>query len=296
MFIYLENLVKVEGTKEELFLIPYPRYISMNNAFKLRIQENSKIFTDLQEDSSYIIDQFQNSLLSSNLKNKLEVVRVPNNEKPQEIKSFLEENIKFFPGTLYNEVTAKKNYQDQGYLLISDDSKIIIEAKSKQGIFYGVQTFVQLLNSSQNKLSINSIKIIDFPALQIRGVSDDISRGQAPTIENLKKFIKNLSHFKINQYYLVYMQDMFKFKSYPSIGKDRGAYSREEIKELINFAKRCFVEIIPIFQTIGHWDNILHNPDYWKYGEFPGSNSLNIANEEIYEILDKMIGELSEVF
>ena len=296
MFIYLENLVKVEGTKEELFLIPYPRYISMNNAFKLRIQENSKIFTDLHEDSSYIIDQLQNSLLSSNLKSKLEVVRVPNNEKPQEIKSFLDENIKFFPGTLYNEVTAKKNYQDQGYLLISDDSKIIIEAKSKQGIFYGVQTFVQLLNSSQNKLSINSIKIIDFPALQIRGVSDDISRGQAPTIENLKKFIKNLSHFKINQYYLVYMQDMFKFKSYPSIGKDRGAYSREEIKELINFAKRCFVEIIPIFQTIGHWDNILHDPDYWKYGEFPGSNSLNIANEEIYEILDKMIGELSEVF
>ncbi len=121
MFIYLENLVKVEGTKEELFLIPYPRYISMNNAFKLRIQENSKIFTDLHEDSSYIIDQLQNSLLSSNLKSKLEVVRVPNNEKPQEIKSFLDENIKFFPGTLYNEVTAKKNYQDQVYLLISDD-------------------------------------------------------------------------------------------------------------------------------------------------------------------------------
>lgn len=53
---------------------------------------------------------------------------------------------------------------------------------------------------------------------------------------------------------------------------------------------------MPIFQTIGHWDNILQNPDFWNYGEFPGSNSLNIANEEIYEILDKMIGELSKVF
>jgi hypothetical protein len=92
------------------------------------------------------------------------------------------------------------------------------------------------------------------------------------------------------------MQDMFKFKNYPDIGKDRGAYTKEEIKELIQFANKCFVEIIPIFQTIGHWDNILHDPNYWKYGEFPGSNSLNIINEEIYELLDKMIGELREVF
>jgi len=148
MFIYLDNLVKVEGTKEELFLIPYPRYVITNNAFNLRIHDSSKIFTDLPDDSNYIIDHLQNSLLSSNLKNKLEIVIVPNNENSKEIKSFLDKNIKLFPGTLYNEVTVKKNYQDQGYVLISDDSKIIIEAKSEQGIFYGVQTFVQLLNSS----------------------------------------------------------------------------------------------------------------------------------------------------
>ncbi|MHA1992288.1 MAG: family 20 glycosylhydrolase [Candidatus Hodarchaeales archaeon] len=288
--------MKVEGTKEDLFLIPHPRYIKMDNAFTLKIHENSKIFTDLQEDSIYIIDQLQTSLLTTNLEDKLEVVRVPNKEKSQEIKLFLDDNIKNFPGALYTEVTAKKNYLDQGYLLISDNSKIIIEAKSKQGIFYGVQTFIQLLNSSQDKRSINRITLIDFPALQIRGVSDDISRGQAPNIENLKKFIKNLSQFKINQYYLVYMQDMFKFNNFPTIGKNRGAYSKEELKELVDFAKKYFVEIIPIFQTIGHWDNVLHDPNYWKYGEFPGSNSLNIANEEIYDLLDKMIGEFKEVF
>jgi hypothetical protein len=296
MFIYLENLVNTDETMEDIFLIPYPRYIKMNHSNKMKINENSKLYTDLTAEFHYIIEQLQDSLLSFKLKERLEVIKILNFEENPKIKPFLDENIALFPNSLYNEVTKKNNYQTQGYLMISDDSKIIIEAKSVQGVFYGVQTFIQLLNSSQDKLSINNIKILDFPALQIRGVSDDISRGQAPKIENLKKFIKNLSHFKINQYYLVYMQDIFKFKNYPSIGKDRGAYSREEIKELIDFAKRCFVEIIPIFQTIGHWDNILHDPDYWKYGEFPGSNSLNIANEEIYEILDKMIGELREVF
>ncbi|MBY8989319.1 MAG: family 20 glycosylhydrolase [Candidatus Lokiarchaeota archaeon] len=296
MFIYLENLDKEEGTKEEIYLIPPPRYFKIKNSHKGIISEDSKIFTDLTEKFQYIIKQIQDVLLSFSLKNPLEVIRVQHIEESPQIKTFLEDNISFFPENLFNTVSVKELYRVQGYLLISNDSKLIIEADSIQGIFYGVQTFIQIINSAKDKLSLNNMILLDFPALQIRGVSDDISRGQAPTIENLKKFIKNLSHFKINQYYLVYMQDMFRFKNYPSIGENRGAYSKENLKDLIDFANNHFVEVIPIFQTIGHWDNILQNPDYWEYGEFPGSNSLNIANEEIYVMLDKMIGELSEVF
>ena len=199
MFIYLENLVKTDEIVEDLFLIPYPRYVKRNQSNKMKINENSKLYTDLTAEFHYIIEQLQDSLLSFKLKERLEVIKIQNFEKNPKIKSFLDENIALFPNGLFNEVTKKKNYQTQGYLMISDDSKIIIKAKSVQGIFYGVQTLIQLLNSSQDKLSITDIKILDFPALQIRGVSDDISRGQAPNIENLKKFIKTLSHFKINQ-------------------------------------------------------------------------------------------------
>ncbi|MFX1326866.1 MAG: family 20 glycosylhydrolase [Promethearchaeota archaeon] len=296
MFIYLENLIKAEGKKEDLFLIPYPRYLKMNNSNKMKINEDSKLFTDLGEDSNDIIEQIQETLLGSSLKERLEVIRAQNLETYSKIKLFLDKNIILFPETLYNEVKAKRNYKDQGYLLISKDSKFIIEANSLKGIFYGVQTFIQILNSSQDRLSINEMRILDFPALQIRGVSDNISRGQAPTIKNLKKFIEELSHFKINQYYLAYIHDMFQFKNYFKIGEERGRYSKQEIIELVNFAAKRYVDIIPIFQTISHWDNILQHPDYWKYGEFPGSNCLNIANEEIYDLLDELIGELSEVF
>jgi len=296
MFIYLENLEKVEGARQESFLIPNPRYAKIINSHGFQINKDTIIFTDLQEEFNYIIKQLQYRLLSFNLKEKIEVTKVQDLEIYPQIHSFLKKSIAGFPETLLNIVRAEKNYKDQGYLLISKDSKLIIEADSVQGIYYGVQTLLQVLNSAKDKLSLNNMQILDYPALQIRGVSDDISRGQAPTIDNLKKFIKNLSHYKINQYYLVYMQDMFRFKNYPNIGENRGAYTKEEIKELIDFAKKLFVEVIPIFQTIGHWDNILRNRDYWKYGEFPGSNSLNIANEEIYEMLDTMIGELSEVF
>jgi N-acetyl-beta-hexosaminidase len=177
MFIYLENLVKTEGIKEEIFLIPQPRYFKTINSPKMKINEKTRIITDLREDAHYVIEQMQDKLLGFNLKERLDVIRVQNLEQHSEVITFLHKNITLFPEPLYNVVKEKKNYKDQGYLLISRDSNLIIEANSIQGIFYGIQTLIQLLNSSQEKLSINEIIILDFPALEIRGVSDDISRG-----------------------------------------------------------------------------------------------------------------------
>ncbi|MFX0009950.1 MAG: family 20 glycosylhydrolase, partial [Candidatus Hermodarchaeota archaeon] len=203
---------------------------------------------------------------------------------------------KVFPELDVKLLMERKLAIEQGYILITDGSRVYLKGESLHGIFYGIQTLIQLINSNPSGGLFPSIAIVDFPLLEIRGVSDDISRGQAATIDNLKKFIQVLSHFKINHYYLVYMQDMFRFENYPEIGKGRGGYSKEEIEDLFKFAKDNFVELIPIFQTIGHWENILCQENFWQYGEFPGSNSLNIANEEIYLILDNMIKELSEVF
>ncbi|MFW9879078.1 MAG: family 20 glycosylhydrolase, partial [Candidatus Thorarchaeota archaeon] len=289
-------MAESDKIEEELFLIPQPRYIKFENFQKLKISENSTIFTDLKSENFFIIEQFQNKLEDFGLKTRLKIQDVADINDYPDLNSILENKRTYFPENLLNRIKKEQKFIDQGYILICIESKILIEAISTQGIFYGVQSLIQLLNSSQDKLSINKIRMLDFPALRIRGVSDDISRGQAPTIDNLKKFIKELSHFKINQYYLVYMQDMFRYTNHPEIGKNRGCYSKEEIRELYKYAKKYFIELIPIFQTLGHWENILSHPDYWKYGEFPGSNSLNLANEEIYELLDEMIGDLSEGF
>jgi len=296
MFIFFENLISSEDKEQQAFLIPEPRYFKLKNFKKMKFNEQTKLFTNLEEEHSFIIEQIQEKLEFFGLKTNLEVHNIQEINDFPVIGSYLEEIKHKFPEDLYNLIKSEKNFIEQGYVLVSEDYNILIEASTPQGLFYGIQTLLQLLNSSQNKLSLNELKVIDYPALEIRGISDDISRGQAPTIKNLKKFIKELSHYKINQYYLVYMQDMFKFTNHPEIGKNRGIYSKEDIIELQNYAKKFFIEIIPIFQTIGHWDNILHNPDYWDYGEFPGSNSLNITNEKIYELLEEMIGELSEAF
>lgn len=295
MFFCVDNLSDFEKNQDEIVLIPEPQLVKIT-AQKLIITEQSRIIHDLPKQFLFIINQFKEKLEFFGLKKQLEVNSVEDIYPFPNRESVIEPCKNNFPKVDFDKLNKSKNKIEQGYILVSGKSRIYIEADSPQGLYYGIQTLIQLLNCSQNKLSLNEATIIDYPSLLIRGVSDDISRGQAPTIENLKKFVEELSCFKINHYYLVYMQDMFKFKNHPEIGKDRGAYSKEDIIELVNFAKQHFVDVIPIFQTIGHWDNILYHPDYWKYGEFPASNSLNIANGEIYDLLDEMISELSESF
>ncbi|MHA1670652.1 MAG: family 20 glycosylhydrolase [Promethearchaeota archaeon] len=288
MFLRIENLTTSNETLREISIIPKPRSFKEIEGDKLIITDRSSIYHNLPKNFNYLIEDLQNFFLGRGLQSKLQVI-----QDKEEIWS----SIKILKGgDMIIPEFYQEHFNSQGYFLTANNNTIAIVGENAQGIFYGIQTLIQILDSCHHRLITKQFIITDYPLLQIRGISDDISRGQAPTIPNLKKFIQTLSYFKINQYYLVYMQDMFQFKNHEEIGKGRGAYSKEEIKDLVDFASKRFIEIIPIFQTIGHWENILHNEKYWKYGEFPASNSLNIANEDIYDLLNEMIGELSEVF
>ncbi|MFX0146164.1 MAG: family 20 glycosylhydrolase [Candidatus Hodarchaeota archaeon] len=296
MFLYLENLTKTNQISTDIYLLPEVQYFKLKSDLLLNLNSQLIISTDLPDEFDFIIEQFHNELRNLNKIDNIQIKKQTKAEGLLDENEIIKECVEAFPQSDIESILNNNLKIKQGYIILSEDTRVIILADSPQGIFYGVQTMLQLINSSPNRDSLNEVIIIDFPLLEVRGVSDDISRGQAATIENLKKFIKELSHFKVNHYYLVYMQDMFKFQDHPKISEGRGAYSKEEIKELVEFAEKHFVELIPIFQTTGHWDNILNRQEYWSYGEFPGSNSLNLANEDIYTLLDKMIGELAQVF
>ena len=140
-----------------------------------------------------------------------------------------------------------------------------------------------------------AVAIRDWPLQPIRGITDDISRGQVSTMDNFKKIVRFLARYKLNTYSL-YLEDMFVFKSHPLIGRGRGALTVREVKELDAYARRYHVELIPIFETLGHWENILAMPQYLRYAEFPGAHTLNVSDEDVYRMLDEMIGELAGAF
>jgi hexosaminidase len=194
-----------------------------------------------------------------------------------------------------HKVSFGPELKNEGYLLDVSQDGVVIIAESAVGRYYGVMTLVQILDYQKKTLVIPGVSIRDWPQQRMRGITDDLSRGQVSTMQNFKQIIRFLSRHKLNVY-SPYIEDIFVFKKYPTIGKGRGEITAAEIKELDAYARRYHVELIPTFETLGHWENILVQPEYVKYAEFPGAHTVNVSDEAVYAMLDDMIGQLSDAF
>jgi hexosaminidase len=193
-------------------------------------------------------------------------------------------------GDILNE-----DMEREGYYLHSGEGGITVVAHTSAGLYYGGMTLLQLIVKEDDVVMLPSVTIQDYPVYRFRGISDDISRGQVSTPENFKEIIRRLARYKQNVY-MPYLEDMFRFESHPLIGKNRGALTREEVEELDAFARAHHVEIIPIFQTLGHMENILLMPEYVDFAEFPGANCLDVSNEAIYDFLQELFDEIVPAF
>jgi len=185
--------------------------------------------------------------------------------------------------------------REEGYLLDIQSDGVFLIAYTSPGLYYGGMSLIQLVENRSGPEILPGLLITDYPRFRYRGISDDISRGQVSTLENFKTIVQRLARYKQNVY-MPYLEDMFRFESHPLIGKGRGALTPEEVKELDDFARKHHVELIPIFQTLGHMENMLLKPEYVDYAEFPGAASLNISDERIYDLLQEFFDEIVPAF
>src|ERR1700726_1025366 len=81
-----------------------------------------------------------------------------------------------------NGLQADDLVGEDGYLLFSDKSHLIVAANTGEGLFYGVQTLRQLLRPDGKGLICPAVGIRDWPTLQRRMVQDDVSRDSIPVI------------------------------------------------------------------------------------------------------------------
>ncbi len=191
-------------------------------------------------------------------------------------------------------VTWKPEMQVEGYVLRVAPQGATILAASDQGLFYGAVTLIQLVqNFSSSQLPC--VQIVDWPAMKFRGISDDMARGQVLTLRQMKKVVRFSALFRMNTY-MPYLEDLFTSKTYPSIGKTRGRLTPREIRELQDYAKSYFVQIIPIFEMLGHCENILIQPKFQNLAEFPGAASLNPTSAAVDSFLQHLIDDLAPQF
>jgi hexosaminidase len=287
-----------EGSmKHELRVVPTPQESTMKaSIFKVTSQVRIILGEGASNDEAFAADQVNERLAELNA-SRLRIVHERSLRKISSGYIFLGSPRSPFASQWLklNKTSLGPELRDEGYILDVDREGVIIIAQSATGRFYGVMTLLQMLDREKRSTTVPGVFIRDWPLEKMRGVTDDLSRGQVSTMDNFKKIIRFLGRYKLNVY-SPYIEDIFRFKSYPQIGRGRGDLTAAEIKDLDAYAKRYHVQLIPIFETLGHWENILILPEFARYAEFPGAHALNVSDESIYPMLDKMIGELSAAF
>lgn len=189
--------------------------------------------------------------------------------------------------------------QDEGYCLTINPSNIILRAESEKGLFYGMMTLEQILLAVKaHKVSeIPCAILLDWPALALRGFSEDYGRDQLPTLEEHKRSIRDLARFKINTYLWFIEPDHFVYAFDPEISTDYDRFTFDEIREMVAYAKQYYMEIVPTVELLGHMEQTLRHDRYKPLAEMPGGGGdLCAACEESFELVRKMVGEIAPAF
>ncbi|MBK8884895.1 MAG: family 20 glycosylhydrolase [Bacteroidales bacterium] len=169
---------------------------------------------------------------------------------------------------------------------------MIIRAGEAPGMFYGIQTLLQLVQKEDGKLFIKGMIINDWPDIPIRAVHYDTKHFQEKK-EYVFDFIRTLARYKINM--LIWeWEDKFAYKSHPEIGAP-GAFTMAEMQEFTRYARKYHIQIVPLVQGLGHVSYILKHPvnrdlreiEYDNWGFCP-------LREGTYTLMSDLINEAIE--
>ena len=184
---------------------------------------------------------------------------------------------------------------EEGYVIVSNPDFVIAAGNTAIGTFYALQTLKQLVRGNGATAVIPVVKIVDWPTMRWRGISDDISRGPVPTVDYIKRQIRNLAFFKMNMHSF-YMEHTFASETHPLIGPDGGSLTPAEIRELVAYARNYHVELVPEQQTFGHLHKALRLEKYAELAETPYGDVLSPQQAGSYKLVGDWYKELNELF
>lgn len=213
---------------------------------------------------------------------------------------------------------------EEAYKLTITSDQINIEGKTPAGILYGVITLEQIISgdayhSKQGK--IQTIFIDDEPAFGTRALMLDPARHFLP-VDDVKSYIDQMAKYKYNTLQLHLTDDQgwrIEIKSHPQLTQiggfrkpndknntsDNGFYTQNQLKDIVTYAQERNIEIIPEIDIPGHTAAILVaypdlRCDFMKDSVFVFGKTENVmlsaANPKVYEVLDDIIREISEIF
>ena len=226
---------------------------------------------------------------------------------------------------------TEKNHQlpsPESYTLSVTPQQILIRATSGAGLFYSMQTLLQLAQpSGAGSYSIASVEIEDTPRFAYRGLMLDVSR-HFSTKEFIKKQIDALAYYKINRLHL-HLTDAagwrLEIKRYPLLtefaawrtdpiwkqwwnggrkylrfdapGAYGGYYTQDDIREILEYARQHYITVIPEIEMPSHSEEVLAAyPQLSCSGEPYKNSDFCVGNEETFTFLENVLTEVMELF
>ena len=194
-----------------------------------------------------------------------------------------------------HKVTFDSAMAAEGYLLLADSSATHIIGASASGVFYGAQTLKQLITGSAGSATLQAARIRDWPAMKYRGFHDDLSRGPIPTLVYQKAQIRRFAAFKLNVY-SPYYEHSLAYSANPLIAPPRGAMTREDVRELIAYAAKFHIDVIPEQEAFGHLHHVLKYELYSALAETPHGHVLAPGNPGSMELIKSWFAEIDSLF
>jgi len=197
------------------------------------------------------------------------------------------------PGSVEIGQAADKDRQaleKQAYSLDLTSSGIKITANAPTGLFYGVETLVQLVKHAEGKRWLPVASITDWPDLQQRNIYWDDNH-HLDRMDVLKKALRQAAFYKINGF-VIKLNDHFQYKSAPALVNPY-ALTPAQLQELTDYGLKYHVQLIPYLDGPAHVAFILKHPEYAKLREFPDSNyEFCTTNPGTYKLLEGMYQNL----
>lgn len=248
---------------------------------------------------------------TQNLKNYLATTSFPVSDNGMKLKLQLAQN---------QDSTAL----DEGYELTVNKKGVVIAAATEAGLFYGLQTLLQL---SENAQKIPFVKITDSPRFAYRGLHLDVSR-HFFSLDFVKKQIDMMARLKLNRFHW-HLTDgpgwRLEIKKYPELtriaawrthalwkdwwdsgrkyvpegtpGAYGGYYTQDEARELVRYAAERYITVIPEIEMPGHSEEVLAVYPQLSCTEKPYTSSeFCIGNDETFEFLENVLTEVIDIF
>ncbi|WP_229676694.1 glycoside hydrolase family 20 protein [Pedobacter psychrotolerans] len=228
-------------------------------------------------------------------------------------------------------IDTASNIQPEGYVLDVSSKGIVIKAIDERGLFYGLQSLIQLIKKNGNTTSVQAYHIEDAPRFAYRGMHLDVARHMF-SVTAIKKWLDLLAFYKINTFHWHLTDDQgwrIEIKKYPLlqsisafrketlIGHKRtdphlfdgkrygGYYTQEEVKDIVAYAAARQITTIPEIEMPGHAQAVLaaypnlgctggpyQTATYWGVFE----DVFCAGNEETFSFLEDVLDEVIPLF